>query len=67
MKVEVGLNTYTVSEGHILMRSQHYWFTCQNSNDIINTALRDASPARLFLDVHEKFNKMQKSLLTHAK
>ena len=35
MKVEVGLNTYTVSEGHILMRSQHYWFTCRNKNDII--------------------------------
>jgi len=32
-----------------------------------NTALRDASPARLVLGVHGQFQKMQKSLLTHAK
>ena len=63
----MGLTAYIVGKSYILMRRQHYWFTCQNSNDIINTALRDASPARLVLDVHEQFQKMQKSLLTHAK
>ena len=32
----MGLTAYIVGKSYILMRSQYYWFTCQNSNDIIS-------------------------------
>ena len=46
----MGLTAYIVGKCYILMRSQHYWFTCQNSNDIIILYFCHLNSSRILVD-----------------